>query len=77
MNRFKFNKNIRDFKEVHRIIVSTGKGVFINEGKKSYSSVWYGHYCFVAIQGYNLISRLILACIMCELKNIRERGVPL
>ena len=35
MNRFKFNKNIRDFKEVHRIIVSTGKGVFINEGKKA------------------------------------------
>ena len=28
------NKNIRDFKKVHTIIVS-GKGVFINKGKKA------------------------------------------
>ena len=28
------NENIRDFKKVHTIIVS-GKGVFINEGKKA------------------------------------------
>ena len=38
MNRFKFkvnkNKNIRDFKKIHTIIVP-GKGVFINEGKKA------------------------------------------
>ena len=36
MNRFKFkvNKNIRDFKKVHTIIVPN-KGVFINEGKRA------------------------------------------